>query len=317
MAKILTMLAALLLILIGGNFAAAESDPTKMGYIPPAEGTTLTWSINGKPATLTIEKVMGSTITIRFGPEKVESRYAGFQDLTAGSTKLEFDPASVAKLWPLEVGKSISYNVLWPGHGVSVVSIKVIGRENVTVPAGSFDTFVIEWVENAWGRVETRHLWFAPSVGYQVRYQTQGRGFAQGEMLSISRKPTRAATGSKGMYSVPLIPVTAGTPEHCAQFLGAWGNGTWRSGKAVEIIVHTIRPDCTAQIWEVTAKEARKTDDFSVRELKSVRLADKTFGIPWSQGVNTFEIKDGKLIGTSRNKEGVVVSETTPLEKLQ
>jgi hypothetical protein len=54
----------------------------------------------------------------------------------------------------------------------------VRGRERVTVPAGTFDTYVITWSEQ--GRLAndyevTHTFWYAPSIRYFVRFRAGNR----------------------------------------------------------------------------------------------------------------------------------------------
>jgi hypothetical protein len=80
-------------------------------------------------------------------------------------------------LWPLELGAQRwfqSYAVGSTGFpGSWYETYTVVRRETVTVPAGTFDTYVIEWEEA--GRESntyraTNTYWYAPSVGYFVRF---------------------------------------------------------------------------------------------------------------------------------------------------
>jgi hypothetical protein len=50
--------------------------------------------------------------------------------------------ATIAKLWPLAVGKTVHFDT--HAEGVTVhYSFRVTGRENITVPAGTFAAYVV------------------------------------------------------------------------------------------------------------------------------------------------------------------------------
>lgn len=116
-------------------------------------------------------------------------------------------------------------------------------------------------------------------------------------------------------FSTSIDPLDPSAPAHCARFHGVWGKGTWRSGRAYEVWV-SVHADCTASVWEVTSKTPGQTIDFWVAGPKKTMIAE-SFVLPGGNNTqNTFEMRDGKLIATSRNASGAVVSETTPLEKL-
>lgn len=79
------------------------------------------------------------------------------------------------QLWPLAVGKNVSFTYVGGPNSSRQVELKVTRHEPVTVEAGTFDTFVIEariWSPGqsfigAFG--ETVTYWFAPAVGYPVK----------------------------------------------------------------------------------------------------------------------------------------------------
>ena len=75
----------------------------------------------------------------------------------------------------------------------------VTGRERVTVPAGTFDAFVITWEEK--GRFENGFeakstFWYAPDLGYFVKFQADpalGSGFRDWQATRVVT-PRRGAT---------------------------------------------------------------------------------------------------------------------------
>lgn len=91
-----------------------------------------------------------------------------------GDRQIEED--KYAALWPLEVGKEVTF-LRWRAAGSkSQITIIVSGTETVTTPAGTFDTYVltgkIKNIEgNRWSASVTD--WWAPSVGWIVKKQTK------------------------------------------------------------------------------------------------------------------------------------------------
>lgn len=86
-------------------------------------------------------------------------------------------------LWPLRVGNRVEYDVVdtTPVQPTDRFSQRhyhekfdVLRQERISVPAGTFDAFVVEWNETEIGRshdtaVAKVTLWYAPEVGYFVK----------------------------------------------------------------------------------------------------------------------------------------------------
>lgn len=82
------------------------------------------------------------------------------------------DGGVLGQLFPLQVGKAVSFTRRWAGEAWRD-RIEVSGTERVTVPAGTFDTFVLlrvsEQVNSDW-RAEQR-TWYAPDLGWVVKFE--------------------------------------------------------------------------------------------------------------------------------------------------
>ncbi|MFD0388731.1 DUF3108 domain-containing protein [Tistrella bauzanensis] len=86
------------------------------------------------------------------------------------------DMDAYAALWPLEVGKSVSFRrKRADGNREWAHVITVTGTESVTVGAGTFDTFVVEEVATSIGGSwrSTSHFWWAPAVNYMVKQEIE------------------------------------------------------------------------------------------------------------------------------------------------
>ncbi|MEQ8354401.1 MAG: hypothetical protein RH942_02595 [Kiloniellaceae bacterium] len=86
----------------------------------------------------------------------------------------------LGQLFPLQVGKAVNFTRRWAGEAWRD-RIEVLGTERVTVPAGTYDTFVLlrrsVLVGKDW-QAEQR-TWYAPELGWVVKfegYNTKGAG---------------------------------------------------------------------------------------------------------------------------------------------
>jgi clan AA aspartic protease (TIGR02281 family) len=104
---------------------------------------------------------------------KTLEKYAAFGD------DAQWIDAGLGKLWPLKVGTEANFSVMSTasiGESKSAMSehLKVIRRETLTVPAGVFDTVVVQCDET--GEIEARSqyngmrlFWYAPELGLVVK----------------------------------------------------------------------------------------------------------------------------------------------------
>jgi hypothetical protein len=81
------------------------------------------------------------------------------------------DPADIEPLFPLEVGKKVTFH-RQPAAGRTVDTVEVVRTETLSLPIGKVDTYVIETTSKlesgSW--VGTATVWYAPSVRWQVRW---------------------------------------------------------------------------------------------------------------------------------------------------
>jgi hypothetical protein len=130
-----------------------------------------------------------------------------------------YPPGIPAQFWPLEVGKSVTFN--YGANGPLSVTTRVLRTETITVPAGTFFTYVVERRVHPSSdfREDVATYWYAPSVGYPVK-------FVENRLSGAARRPY-------DMVSIVLphpldgtIPVTTpgDSPDRRAQFCSQ--NGT-------------------------------------------------------------------------------------------
>jgi hypothetical protein len=107
---------------------------------------------------------------------EIGSRFAAF--LAGDSSWAAGEGERLRDLFPLQVGKEISFTVEGATDGGYPSSwdqtYTVTRRERVTVPAGTFDTYVVRWREqgrltNDWEATHT--FWFSPDISYIVKFR--------------------------------------------------------------------------------------------------------------------------------------------------
>lgn len=97
-------------------------------------------------------------------------------------------PGIVDTFWPLQVGKSIQFN--YGSDSVISVDARVLRTETITVPAGTFYTYVIQRRSHPVSdfKESVATFWYAPSVGTIVKataYSPTGGGAKPFEAVSI------------------------------------------------------------------------------------------------------------------------------------
>lgn len=161
---------------------------------PLAAGTVLDFKRDGNTTEkATVKKMDGVSVLVESRGE--ERDYVGFtvslgkeQAETMGGT----DRAKVASLFPLKVGKKVSFSHsgVHPRFGAWTNSdnAEVVTIETVKVPAGTFETFVIRTDmgnANWWGQ---NTCWYAPEVGYCVKAKWRSASSsADRELVSVTK----------------------------------------------------------------------------------------------------------------------------------
>jgi hypothetical protein len=137
----------------------------------PAAGTLIRTSA---PSSLNFTSGDGFTCGYVDQGGTPRARYAIFADGYGRLAKRELDG-----LWPLKVGNRVEFRNIDAGTANALSrrdydeSFAVVRQEAVTVPAGRFDTFVIEWRETGFSPIYRSNaivtLWYAPLTGYVVK----------------------------------------------------------------------------------------------------------------------------------------------------
>ena len=191
--------------------AAAPYNPPPVGsVIQTSAGTHTITGSNGYDLTLQNDQKAGSGFT---------TLHALVQRQPEGSAS--YSRSEVEKLWPLQVGKKASVSMVTQ-QGGRALSWDVVRAETITVPAGTFATYVIEKRErtsdNSYEAVE--RMWYAPQIGYFAKYEQElVRGIdhrAPWDLVSI-RHPGAPIAVVPGYHAVG-VPLRADTTDNRAAF---------------------------------------------------------------------------------------------------
>jgi hypothetical protein len=111
------------------------------------------------------------------------------------------DKASVEAIWPLEIGKRVTF-LERSGKDAWCHTIDTLRAESIDVPAGSFETIVLEEqiksVEPAQGNLDVRRTyWYAPAAHWTVKKEVKqiaGPPFASepyllNQIVAVSSRP--------------------------------------------------------------------------------------------------------------------------------
>lgn len=162
----------------GLNAQTPVLDPAPFTALP--EGTIMVWQNmdSGKKVEGIVGRTQGLIVSWIWEGRSFSSFAHICMDCVAAGVPP--DGGVLGQLFPLEAGKAVSFTRRWAGQAWRD-RIEVTGTERVSVPAGTFDTFVLlrvsEQVDSDW-RAEQR-TWYAPALGWVVKfegYNNQGSG---------------------------------------------------------------------------------------------------------------------------------------------
>jgi len=176
----LRLIAAVALTCASIALARSAAADEQLEFRCPKPGTVIDYTDTGGTITFKAPDGMWCVGTQEDGqPFRRYAMLAG-----SNSTWSSFIENHVERIWPLRIGKEISFK--HQGHssnqsgGVGADTpfwyeekIVVARTERLTVPAGTFDTWVIEDHQDvARGGVSAlRTYWYAPEVGFIIKYR--------------------------------------------------------------------------------------------------------------------------------------------------
>jgi hypothetical protein len=135
-----------------------------------------------------------------------------------------YSRGEVQNLWPLQVGKRGSTDMITQQGGRDL-RWDVVRTETITVPAGTFPTYVVEKRERSSDDqyLATERWWYAPQLGFPAKYeQDLVRGIDRRtpwELVSI-RYPGAPVAGAPVVpgYQPVGVPLRVDTVENRTQF---------------------------------------------------------------------------------------------------
>jgi hypothetical protein len=190
------------------RLSAAEPPPAALprrGDHCPAPGTIIETSLGGW---LQFTGEAGEQCRYRMRSGATSSRYALLVE--GGSDFVRQGGERLRALWPLHVGAQRWFESDAVGStgvpGSWYETYSVVRRETVTVPAGTFDTYVIEWEES--GREgntyrATNTYWYAPNVGYFVKFEADKVPYNELRDWQATRVFVPAATALEAQHAAP------------------------------------------------------------------------------------------------------------------
>jgi len=113
----------------------------------------------------------------------LHERYALFADASGRMARSEMEG-----LWPLRVGSKVEFDISEVATGQNPYTgksaprtyherLEIVQQQSVTVAAGKFDAFVVEWREKQFSAAGSGEavitLWYAPQPGYFVKSSVQ------------------------------------------------------------------------------------------------------------------------------------------------
>jgi hypothetical protein len=193
---------------------APYSPPPVGSVIQTSAGTYTVTANNGYDVVLQKDAKAGGGFTTLHGLWMQEP------DNTSSYSRSE-----VESLWPLQVGRRASTDMITQQGGHNL-RWDVPRTETVTVPAGTFPTYVIEKRERSSddSYLATERWWYAPQLGFPVKYEQElVRGIdrrAPWELVSIRYPGAPVATTVPVVpgYQAVGVPLRTDTVENRAQF---------------------------------------------------------------------------------------------------
>lgn len=157
----------ILSLLAGAAHAAPQLEPAP--WQPAPSGTAMSWENESNDESG--RGVIGSPDDFEVSWTWEGDERSGYMFCSyCGNT--HFDEDVYAELWPLEVGKEVSF---WRNRGGNKWKdrIEVVGTDTFELERGEVDVYVVRWTSKAYS-----HSWqgetvtlYAPEIGWSVRFE--------------------------------------------------------------------------------------------------------------------------------------------------
>jgi hypothetical protein len=144
-------------------------------FRPPPFGTTF----DTTRGSFRVDGAEGTTLFQKSDDPRLNAIWlGGLHNTVASDPFVGKAGQEVARLWPLQVGKSVSFDFSRPSGGVWTNRISVERVEPITVQAGTYSTFVIKWHEQAInGPFNATYVyWWSPALGFPIKRDVQFSG---------------------------------------------------------------------------------------------------------------------------------------------
>jgi hypothetical protein len=179
--------------------AVAQQQPAP--FSPPVKDTTFETTAGN----LTVESIEGFDVRFQKSRGGFVTLHALLMEQEGGDKS--YSRSAVEGLWPLQVGKDETINYSTSGGGTAI-RWRIPRVETVTVPAGTFETYVIERAENShtYDYQATETSWYSPRVGYFVKFKQDlvtGTKFKEPWELVSVRAPGGALINLSGRMVTP------------------------------------------------------------------------------------------------------------------
>ena len=170
---------------------SAGPDLAPAAFVPPSPGTIIVG--HRADGTLRKTRVLGSdgyAVTLERDGERITR--LPFCHACGHPRDEPVETARYAQLWPLEVGKSVTFQRTRERDGtVWVHTVRVTGTETVEAEVGTFEAYVVEQEVGGAGGNRwhgTRTDWYVPELRWNVKSEWQGSDGDSGrwEMAAIA-----------------------------------------------------------------------------------------------------------------------------------
>jgi hypothetical protein len=195
--------------------------PSPAAYTPPPVGSVIQTSAGA----YTVTGSSGYDLVLQKDAKAgggFTTMHALFQEEPENTSS--YSRGEVESLWPLQTGKRASTDMITQQGGRNL-RWEVPRTETITVPAGTFATYVVEKRERSSDDLyeATERWWYAPQLGFPVKYEQHlTRGIdkrAPWELVSIRYPGAPVATVPVVPgYQAVGVPLRTDSVENRAQF---------------------------------------------------------------------------------------------------
>ena len=144
---------------------------SSVAFRGPAPGTSFDTTIG----VFRIDDVDGTNLVRRGDPQLNTTWVGGLVGYNSGDAILETAKRGFAALWPLQMGKSVRFDIQRADGAAWHNTLTIERTELLKVPAGAYATFVIAHRERAAnGSYDAEYLyWWSPALGFPIKRESR------------------------------------------------------------------------------------------------------------------------------------------------